>query len=415
MVKKSIVLFAALVLILTTTQCSRSASSTSTPQDQSGQGGGSGRGGRGGQGGQGGGGGAVPVSAAPVKVQDMPIYFRGLGSVNAAATATVKSRVDGPLIKINFVEGQQVKEGQVLAEIDPRTFQVTLDQAKAMLGKDEATLHDAQTNLARFEALAKEKVIAQQQLDTQRSQVGQLEGQIGSDKAQIEAAALQLSFAKITAPISGQIGLRKVDVGNIVHASDATGIAVITQLQPIAVVFTLPEDQLQTTMQAMRRGQLTADAYTRDDNTKIVSGKLLTVDNAIDPTTGTSRFKAIFQNQNRELWPNQFVNIHLLIDVKKNALTIPSAAIIRGSSGSLVYAVKPDGTVEARNVQVGVVEGTTAQVESGLNPNDVVVTEGQDKLQNGAKVMVQPPAGQSPGRGNRTAQNGAGQSDVRQG
>ncbi|MCU1307682.1 MAG: multidrug transporter subunit MdtA, partial [Acidobacteriaceae bacterium] len=241
-----------------------------------------------------------------------------------------------------------------------------------------------------------------------------------SDKAQIEAAALQLSFAKITAPIGGQIGLRKVDVGNIVHASDPTGIAVITQLQPIAVVFTLPEDQLQTTMQAMRRGQLTADAYTRDDNTKIVSGTLLTVDNAIDPTTGTSRFKAIFQNQNRELWPNQFVNIHLLIEVKKNAITIPSAAIIRGSSGSLVYAVKPDGTVEARNVQVGVVEGATAQVESGLNPNDVVVTDGQDKLQNGAKVMVQPPAGQSPGRGNRTAQNepgpsGSGGESFRQG
>ncbi|MCU1284771.1 MAG: Multidrug transporter subunit MdtA [Acidobacteriales bacterium] len=408
MVRNWIFFVTVVVLSLHIAGCSGNAAPSTQQQGQTGQGGG-GRGARGGPGGSGGGG-AVPVSAVPVAVQDMPIYFRGLGTVTANNTSVVKSRVDGPLVRINFQEGQDVKEGQVLAEIDPRTFAATVNQAKATLAKDEATLHDAQTNLARFEALAKEGVIAQQQLDTQRSQVGQFEGQIGADKAQIDAASLQLSFTKITAPISGQIGLRKVDVGNIIHAADPNGIAVITQLQPIVVIFSLPEDQLQTTLQAMRKGVLTADAYTRDDKTKIVSGKLLTVDNAIDTTTGTSKFKAVFQNQSRELWPNQFVNVHLLVDVKQGAVTIPSAAIIRGANGSLVYVVKPDSTVEARNVQVGITEGTVAQIDSGLQSGDVVVTDGQDKLQNNAKVTVQPPAGQGGGRGNRQAQGGVDQS-----
>jgi multidrug efflux system membrane fusion protein len=393
-----IFLFAVSLLCLSTTQCSRSGASNDQKQIQAkaGQTGG-GRAGRGGQGG----GGALPVSASPVQLQDMPVYLRGLGSVTAFNTVAVKSRVDGPLVRINFKEGQNVKEGQVLAEIDPRTFQAALDQAKATLAKDQASLRDAQTNLTRFEALLKEGVIAQQQFDTQRSQVGQFEGQIGADKAQIEAASLQLSFTKITSPISGVIGLRQADVGNIIHANDPNGLAVVTQLQPIAVIFTLPEDQLQTILKAMRKGPLTADAYSRDDKTKIASGKLLTVNNMIDPTTGTDKFKAVFANQDLMLWPNQFVNVRLLVETKKNALTIPSAAVIRGSNGPLVYVAKQDGSVEARNIQVGLTEGTIAQIDGGLQAGEVVVTDGQDKLQNGAKVTVQAPAGQGAGRGYR--------------
>jgi multidrug efflux system membrane fusion protein len=403
---RSWILLCALTLLpLATTQCSRSTA-TSDQTSKGGQGGGSGKGGKGG--GQGGGA-AVPVSATQVQTQDMPVYLRGLGTVTAFNTVTVKSRVDGPLIRVNFREGQNVKAGQLLAEIDPRTFQATLNQAKATMAKDEASLHDAQVNLARYQALFKEQVIAQQQLDTQASQVGQFEGQIGADKAQVDAAALQLSFTRISSPISGLIGLRQADVGNMIHAADPNGLAVVTQLQPIAVLFTLPEDQLQQVLQAMHKTTLVAEAYSRDDKTKITEGKLVTVNNAIDTTTGTDKLKAVFDNRNLELWPNQFVNIRLLVETKKNALIIPSAAIIRGSNGSLVYVVKQDGSVESRNIQVGLTEGTTAQIDSGLQAGETVVTDGQDKLQNGAKVTVQAPAGTGGGRGNRNSQNGPGQ------
>ena len=345
---------------------------------------------------------AVPVAAATVMAKDVPVFLRGLGSVTAFNTVTVRSRVDGQLVEVNFKEGQEVKKGDLLAVIDPRPYQAALDQAKATLAKDQAALQDLNTNLVRFEALAKEGVIAQQQLDTQRSQVGQSEGQIGADKAQIENAALQLNYTHITAPIPGRVGLRLVDVGNIVHASDANGLLVITQLQPIAVLFTLPEDNVPQVLNRMRSGTLDADAYTRDDKTKIASGQLVTVNNEIDPTTGTDRFKAVFQNNDRLLWPNQFVNIRLLLETDKNALTIPVAGLQRGAQGTFVYVVKPDQSVESRPVQVGVTEGGLASIDKGLAAGEIVVTDGQDKLQPGAKVAVQPdrnPGGQQSAAG----------------
>lgn len=332
---------------------------------------------------------AVPVTAASVTARDVPLYLRGLGNVTAYNTVTVRTRVDGQLVEVNFKEGQEVKKGDLLAVVDPRPFQAALDQAKATLAKDEAALTDLKTNLTRLEALAKEGVIAQQQLDTQRSQVGAQQGQIGADKAQIENAALQLSYTRITAPIPGRVGLRLIDIGNIIHASDANGLLVITQLQPIAVLFTLPEDEVPAVLTRMRNGELDADAYTRDDQTKIATGKLTTVNNEIDPTTGTDRFKAVFPNEDRMLWPNQFVNVRLLLQVDKNALTIPVAAVQRGAQGSFVYVVKADQTVESRSVTLGVTEGGIASITKGLNAGEIVVTDGQDKLQPGAKVAVQ--------------------------
>ena len=332
---------------------------------------------------------AVPVAAATVTTKDVPVYLRGLGNVTAFNTVTIHSRVDGQLVEVKFKEGQEVKKGDLLVVIDPRPYQAALDQARATLAKDEAALTDLNTNLVRFEALAKEGVIAQQQLDTQRSQVGAQQGQIGADKAQIENAALQLSYTRITAPIPGRIGLRLVDVGNIVHAADANGLLVITQLQPIATLFTLPEDNVPDVLHRMRNGPLNVDAYTRDDKTKIASGQLVTVNNEIDPTTGTDRFKAVFQNEDRMLWPNQFVNIRLLLQMDKNALTIPVAALQRGAQGTFVYVVKPDQTVESRQVTAAVTEGGIVSITKGLSAGEVVVTDGQDKLQPGARVAVQ--------------------------
>ena len=309
-------------------------------------------------------------------------------------------------MEVSFKEGQQVKKGDLLAVIDPRPYQAALDQTKATLAKDEAALADAKTNLERYAALVKEQVIAQQQYDTQKSQVGQIEGQIGADKAQIENAQLQLNYTHITAPIPGIVGLRLVDVGNTIHASDPNGLVVITQVEPIAVIFTLPEDAIPSVVQRMRSGELDADAYTRDDQTKIATGKLVTINNQIDPTTGTDKFKAIFDNKDHTLWPNQFVNVRLLLETKKNALTIPIAAVQRGAQGSFVYVVKPDSSVESRQVQTSTTEGGTATVDKGLSAGEMVVTDGQDKLQPGSKVAVQ--GGGGPRRQGGKSQGSAG-------
>ena len=357
-----------------------------TSADSKQKGGGAGKGGRGG--------GAqmtIPVAVAKAEVRDLPILLNGLGSVDAFNTVAVKSRIDGQLIKVNVKEGQEVKQGELLAEIDPRPYEVQLSQTQATLFKDQAALKDARLNLERFQQLYKDGVISKQQFDTQGSLEAQLDGAVRADQAQVDTVKLNLVYTRITAPVSGRIGLRQIDVGNIVHASDPNGLLIITQLQPIAVIFSLPQDNLQAVSQHMRNGKLPVDAYSRDDQTKIASGFLTTIDNQIDVTTGTGKLKAVFENRDRSLWPNQFVNVHLLLEVKKNNTVVPSAAIQRGPQGTYVFVVKPDNTAEMRNVAVSISQGNLTAISQGLKPGESVVTDGQDKLQPGTKVAIRGP------------------------
>jgi len=343
---------------------------------------------------------AVPVSVATAEQRDMPVYLTGLGSVTAFNTVNIRSRVDGELVQVAFKEGEMVKKGDLLAVIDPRPFQVALSQAEAQLFKDQASLRDAQLNYERFKGLLEDSgAMSQQQVDTQRATVDQLEGAVRADQAAIDNAKLQLTYSHITAPVSGRIGLRLVDVGNIVHATDTNPMLVITQLQPIAVIFTLPEDNIPAVAQRMRQRDLTVEAYSRDDQTKLATGTLLTIDNQIDQTTGTARLKAVFPNPDNALWPNQFVNARLLLEVKKNAIVIPAAAIQRGPQGTFVFVVKPDKGVEVRTVKVDITQNNHSAIASGLSPGDIVVTDGQDKLNE--KSRVEPRPG---GSSNRTAQ-----------
>jgi len=341
------------------------------------------KGGKGGPGGM-----SVSVAVTPAAVMDLPVYLSGLGSVEAFNTVVVKSRIDGQLVQINFKEGQQVQKGDLLAVIDPRPYQVAVAQAEATLFKDQSALKDAKLNMDRFAGLVKEGVIPQQQYDTQVSLVGQLEGAVRADQANVDNQKLNIAYTQITAPVSGRVGLRQVDIGNMVHAADANGLVVLTQLQPIAVIFTLPEDNLQTVAQHMKKGQLEVDAYSRDDQTKLATGKLLTIDNQIDPTTGTGKLKGIFENRDSSLWPNQFVNAHLLIEVRKKSTVIPAAAIQRGPQGTYVFTVKPDKTAEMRTVTVALTQGNYAAITQGVNPGESVVTDGQDKLQPGTPVEI---------------------------
>src|SRR3989442_2023974 len=300
-----------------------------------------------GRGGAGAGGFVVPVIVATAQRGDLPVYFNGLGTVTAFNTVTVRSRVDGQLISVAFKEGQFIHEGDLLAQVDPRPFQGQLAQAQGQLAKDQALRKDAEVNLERFKLLFKEGVIPQQQLDTQAALVGQYDGAITSDQRPIDNARLQLTHSRITAPISGRVGLRLVDAGNIVHANDPNGIVVITQLQPISVLFSLPQDQLPQVSAKLRSGvQLAVEAFDRDNTSKIADGKLLTIDNQIDPTTGTYKLKSIFNNTDNALFPNQFVNVHLLVDTKHNLTILPTAAIQRGPQGTYVYAVGSDNIVK---------------------------------------------------------------------
>lgn len=340
----------------------------------------------------------MPVTVATAQKQDMPYYLTGLGSVTAFYTVNVKSRVDGQLVEVKFKEGQNVKQGELLAVIDPRPYEVQLSQAQATLFKDQATLRDAQLNYQRYKSLLQDSGgISQQQVDTQQSTVDQLEGTVRSDQATIDNAKLQITYCHITAPVSGRIGLRQVDPGNIVHATDTTSMFVITQLQPIAVLFTLPEDDLPAVAQRMKKGTLTVDVYNQNDETKIATGKLLTIDNEIDPTTGTGKLKAVFDNKDSALWSNQFVNVRLLLEIRKNSTIIPAAAIQRGPEGTYVFLMKPDKTVEVRPVTVAFTQQNLSDIASGVSPGDIVVTEGQDKLQAGSKVEPREQAASEPG------------------
>ena len=329
---------------------------------------------------------SVPVTVTAAVQEDMPVYLEGLGSVSAYYTVTVKSRVDGQLVEVPVKEGQDVKQGDLLAIIDPRPYEVALAQAQAALTRDQAQTSDARLNLDRDAGLVHEGVIPQQQYDTQHALVDQLNGTLKADQAQIDNAKLNLTYAHITSPITGRVGLRLVDPGNIVHATDATGLFVITQLQPIAVIFTLPEDNLQAVLQRMQPRTLEVDAFTRDDATNLAQGKLETIDNQIDQTTGTFKLKAVFNNEKRMLWPDQFVNARMQLDTRKNAIIIPTAAVQSGSQGSFVYVISSDKTAHVKNIQIGLTQGNVSQVNSGVSAGDVVVIDGQDKLQEGTAV-----------------------------
>jgi membrane fusion protein, multidrug efflux system len=300
---------------------------------------------------------------------------------------------------VNFKEGQIVHEGDLLIEIDDRPYQVQLEQMQAQLFKDQASLRDAKLNYDRYVTLIPSGSIAQQQVDTQKSTVDQLDGQVRTDQAQIDNAKLQIVYCHITAPFTGRVGLRQVDPGNIVHAADTNPMLILTQLQPIAVIFTLPEDQLPAVAKHMQQGTLEVDAFSRDDQTKLGTGKLQTIDNQIDPTTGTAKLKAVFDNKDNQLWPNQFVNANLLLETRKNSTVVPTAAILRGPQGTFVYSVNSDKTVQDKQVTVSLTQGDTTIVSNGLATGETVVTDGQDKLQRGSQIEFRsgPPTGNGSG------------------
>ena len=338
---------------------------------------------------------AVPVTAASVVQGDVPIVLEGLGTITPINTAVIRTQVQGTLESVDFVEGQLVKRGVRLAKIDPRVYQAQVDQAKAALARDEATLKNSKANLARTQPLADRGFATLQQLDAQNSQVAQGEGTIQLDQAALEAAQTQLSFTTIAAPFDGVTGIRRIDPGNIVQPSDANGLVVLTQLQPIAVIFTLPSTEIPNVQQAIASGEASVDAYDASNRKKLDHGTLMLIDNQVDSSTGTVRLKASFPNAGRTLWPGAFVNIHLTIAVRKNALTVPLTAVLQGPNGTFAYVVGPDHNVTARNVVTGQSRAGRVLVEEGLSANETVVTAGQYRLSVGKTVVEVVPDGQS--------------------
>lgn len=356
----------------------------------------------------------TPVQVSAVEEKTMPIFLNALGTVTAYNTVTIKSRVDGQLMQVNVREGQRVKQGELLVQIDPKPYQAALEQAQGQLIKDQASAANARAEAERYTALLNVGVVSKESQQAQISTAGQAEGSIAADKAAIEAAKVNLGYTKIVSPINGVVGLRQVDAGNIVHASDTTGLIVVTQLQPISVIFTLPEDQLPEVARRTRAGEsLVVEAYDRAGNTKLATGHLLTMDNEIDPTTGTVKVKAVFDNTDEALFPNQFVNVRLVLEQQRNAVVIPASALQTGTQGSFVYLLKngqpPADLVEkkksdmpvvnlpqnqsnqyviAQPVKVETTEGTQVILSSGVQPGDQIVVDGQEKLKNGSKVSA---------------------------
>jgi len=331
---------------------------------------------------------AIRVETTTATRTNVPIYLEGLGTVQAFYTVTIKARVDGQLEKVGFVEGQTVAKDSLIAQIDPRPYQAALDQAIAMKAKDAAQLQSAQQDLERYTVLAPEDLTSKQTLDAQRGLVGQLRAQIKGDEANIENARTQLAYTTITAPIGGLTGIRLIDPGNIVHAADTTGIVVLTQVQPIAFIFTLPEDDLPALSRALAAGPVAVAAMSRDDKVELDHGTLSLIDNQIDTTTGTARLKATFPNTANKLWPGEFINARVLVATDSNAVTIPSTAVQRGASGVFTYVVKADSTVEARPLQIGAESNSVTEVAKGLNAGEVVVTSNQYRLQPGSAVRT---------------------------
>jgi membrane fusion protein, multidrug efflux system len=338
---------------------------------------------------------AVPVTLGVSEIKSVPVYLVGLGTVQAFNTVVVKVRVDGQLDKVDFTEGQEVKAGAVLAQIDPRPFQAALDQAKAAKAKDEAQLENAKLDLQRFKNL--HDFATQQSVDTQTALVHQFEATVQGDQAAIDSAQVQLDYTTIKAPISGRTGIRLVDQGNIVHATDPNGLVVITQLQPISVIFTLPEHYLRPVSQEMAAGPLQVFAQARSDARRLGEGTVALVDNQIDQSTGSIKLKATFPNDNHALWPGQFVNIQVLLRTLQQAVTVPGTAVQRGPDGMYVYAVQPDSTVAMTPITVGQMADGTAVVQKGLDAGVKIVVAGQYRLAPGMRVTPDPAAARAPG------------------
>jgi len=351
----------------------------------------------------------LPVMAVAAKKADMDVNLRGLGTVIPVNTVTVRSQVSGQLLRVHFEEGQIVKAGTLLAEIDPRPFEVQLMQAEGQLARDEALLRNAESDLVRYKLLLSQDSIADQQVTTQESLVQQYKGAIKIDQGQIANAKLQLTYSRVIAPVSGRIGLRLVDQGNMIQSNDVNGMVVITQLQPVTVVFSVPQDNLPAIMKRLRTGEvLPVDAYSQDGKAILAKGTLLAVDNQIDTTTGTVKIKAKFDNKNNELFANQFVNVVMKVDILSGATVMPTAAIQRGSIGTFAYVVKEDKSVDVRPLQLGPTEGENVAVLSGLAPGEIVVVVGGDKLREGTKVaIVTNGAAGTPAQGRKTSPDGA--------